>query len=261
MKYKFDEKEHMHSLDDRPLIGTSTACKILAKPLTWWASGLAVAEMGWQNGKLVKKEERLKSVDAALTKIKAMDVEEYQKLLDNAYKAHSVRLKSAASGGVDLHAELEKYVKMCIAENNGVPIPVSSNELITEFVDWSVKEVSRFLFSEIHTYSEKLWLGGIVDAGAVLKDGTNAIIDFKSAKAAYFDHFVQVALYSLQLEENGGFTCDGVKILEPVKMAQSIIIPFGTKPLKPAVRHDASRFMETARAVLMVYKHTLDFEL
>ena len=38
-RYKFDAKEHLHSLDSKPLVGTSTVMGIVAKPLTWWAAG------------------------------------------------------------------------------------------------------------------------------------------------------------------------------------------------------------------------------
>ncbi len=86
MKYKYyDEKgEHLHTLDDRPLIGTSTALKVLAKPLTWWASGLACAELGWLNSKTNPDNIRLEKADDKLKEISVMGAKEYLALLDKA---------------------------------------------------------------------------------------------------------------------------------------------------------------------------------
>ena len=47
--------EHVHQLDGQPLIGTSRVGGILAKPLTYWASGLAVQVFGCANPKLLTK--------------------------------------------------------------------------------------------------------------------------------------------------------------------------------------------------------------
>ena len=64
MKYQFNEKEHIHTLDDKPLMGTSTVVGIIAKPLTYWASGLAVGKLGCENEielqKMIDTQENLK---------------------------------------------------------------------------------------------------------------------------------------------------------------------------------------------------------
>ena len=63
-----------------------------------------------------------------------------------------------------------------------------------------VEHVEQFLLSEAHCYSERLWVGGITDCVARMKNGKLAVIDFKSSKDAYYGQFVQVAGYALQLE-------------------------------------------------------------
>ena len=269
-RYKFDDAEHLHSLDGRPLMGTSTACKIIAKPLTWWASGMAVGALGWKNGKLMvdgkykttPKEERLALAAPHLEKIKGMTTAEYVALLDEAYKAHNVKLTTAAGEGTDLHALLESYCVSCIKENKGIPLAHSTGETpqVSAFVDWSLANVSSFLFSEAHCFSETLWLGGISDAGAVLKNGNRALIDFKSAKAAYFDHFIQLALYDIQISETGMYDKDGNWLVDPMEFNQYIVFPFGATPLKPFERTDVSAFKEAARAAVTLYKHSLQFE-
>jgi hypothetical protein len=269
-KYLFNDKEHVHLLDDKPLIGTSTACKIISKPLTWWASGMAVATLGWKNSKLmvngkyktVPAQERLDHAAKFFEELKGYTLEQYINKLDEAYGAHNVRLKDAAADGTDLHAELEKYVKNQIAARElGTKDTTKYPDVIKPFVEWAKVNVDHFLFSEIHCYSEKYWLGGIVDAGAVLKDGARVVIDFKSAKAAYFDHFIQIALYDIQLMENGGFDKNGKQLM---KFAQPfdryLVVPFGSVPLEIKERYDIKEFREAAIAAVTLYRHSLRYE-
>lgn len=250
-KYKFHKADHLHTLDGKPLTGTSTVMEVVSKPLTWWASGEAVKTLGWtpstvyQNDKPRKaeKEPRVASAEQAWNRI-SEDVnsstegrgERWLTWLDNAYKAHSTRMKKAATDGTNLHERLERYVKACI-ERGGKPIK-GKGDGIQEFIDWSVKNIDKFLWSEMHTYSEEHWLGGITDAGAVMKDGKVAIIDFKSSKSAYQTQFWQIGGYSIQIEENGGFDSSGNKIMDPIEVDTHIVIPFGAPEFSPAVVHD-----------------------
>src|SRR5258708_4411153 len=102
MIYKFDKENHLHSLDGKPLIGTSTVVGVVSKPLTWWASGLAVAKLGWvkeltlySKPKPTKEQisknaqQRLESAGVHLLSVKDMDAQQYLSLLDKAYRAHA----------------------------------------------------------------------------------------------------------------------------------------------------------------------------
>lgn len=113
-KYKFNEKIHAHTLDDKPLIGTSTIVGVVAKPLTWWSSGMAVAKLGWTNPKTTDAETVKSALQMGYDLVKGLSLEEYGKLLGEAYKAHSVKLKDTAEAGTDMHSLLENYVKECI---------------------------------------------------------------------------------------------------------------------------------------------------
>jgi len=200
--YEFHDSkgEHLHTLNGKPLIGTSTVLSIVAKPLTWWASGEAVKTLGWTpkteyvNGKprSLPKEPRIKAAYEAYVSFQGVPDAEIGETwltkLDSAYSAHTRALTKAAGKGVDLHAKLEKYVKYCLEKGEGKPIMVKS-ELIQDFINWSTEHVEKFLASEVHTYSEKYWLGGILDTIAVLKTGQHCIIDFKSSREAYPNQF------------------------------------------------------------------------
>ena len=111
MNYRFDKKEHLHFLGDRPLTGTSSVENILSKPLTWWAAGLAVSKFGWLNPKKHTPEECAVACEEAFERIKNLERDEYAALLNEAYRAHSVKLKDSAKAGVDLHKILERFVK------------------------------------------------------------------------------------------------------------------------------------------------------
>lgn len=256
--YKFlDEKgEHMHTLDDKPLIGTSTVTQVIAKPLTWWASGLAVAELGWQNAKLVPENARLEGVGTHLLSIKDMDAKQFLMLLDKAYAAHSKVLKTSAAKGTDMHEELERYIRSCIAENGAKPLMVSSGTLIQIelFSVWAIQHVTKFIVSEGHCYSERLWTGGITDCIAIMKDGTTAIIDFKSSKEAYDSQFIQLAGYDIEQSESGVIDKDGNSIVPPQKIDKYIVIPFGAKNFTVDIRTNVQDYKRGFEAAVVLHK-------
>lgn len=254
-RYKFDEENHVHLLDGKPLIGTSGVTGVLSKPLTWWASGLACEKFGWINkGNAtkgwVKKEDRLNSAWKKWEEIVKLDAEQYLSLLDEAYSAHSKKLDSTAKSGTDLHAELERYVKNKMSNRMAV-----YEEKIMPFILWAEENVEEFIWSEVNCFSEKLWLGGISDVGAKLKDGKTVIIDFKSSKEAYESQFIQCAGYDIQITENGGYTKDGVKVLTlKDKIDGYIIVPFGAEKVEPVFRWNTDELKEAFEACLKLQK-------
>lgn len=278
--YKFiDNKEqHLHTYDMVPLLGTSTVLSILTPPLTWWASGLAVKEFGISDPKVITKiknktatveevKECMVSVGLKHQEIKNMPLEGYYNLLDKAYRAHSVKLKDSAKKGTDLHAELEKFVKHVISSQLNSELTVQAivqgctgmfDSKIQPFIEWSSQNVKKFLFSELHTYSQEYWIGGITDAGVELNSGEYAIIDFKSSKDAYQTQFWQIAGYNIQLEESGGYTADGEKIFildKPV--TQYIVVPFGKEPVVPVFsKYELNKCKKAFLGCLTVYKLT-----
>jgi hypothetical protein len=239
--YKFDAKEHVHTLNGKYLTGTSSVVNVLSKPLTWWAAGLAVEKFGWKNPKLYTAREVDEAAIHGLERVKEMNLDEYQKLLADAYKAHSVKLKDSATKGTDLHEELEKFVKA----EMGISKDYAFEPVINSFVQWSEKHVKRFLWSEAHCYSETMFVGGISDAGAELNNGQIALIDFKSSKDAYDSHFIQAAGYALQIEQNGLWDSSGkhTKTLDQ-PIDQLIIVPFGAPVVEPVIKFNVTDFKQ-----------------
>ena len=254
--YKYiDEKgEHLHTLDSKPLIGTSSVVKT-AYPFSnlYWASGMACSLFGWLNPRYNTPESVKIKANEVLEQIKGMDAESYLSLLEKAYKAHAEKRDLAAEAGTDLHSLLEDYVKECISTNESKPL-LGLNAQIQGFTDWAIVNVEKFLASEVHTYSEKKWLGGIVDCVAVLKDGKTAIFDFKSSKEAYDGHFFQISLYDIQLREKGGYTSSGDKILKLIRADCYIVVPFGNTKIEPVMRFNTKQLREVGRSLLKTYR-------
>ena len=256
MKYKFDSEQHLHELDNgsgfKPLTGTSSIGNVLAKPLTWWAAGLAVEKFGWMNPKKNSPESVKTALQEGWERVKGLDLKDYGKLLTEAYYAHSAKLKDTAKTGTDLHAELEHFVKATMGLK---PMRADYDKKIQPFIDWTEKNVKRFIASEAHCFDEELFVGGITDCIAELNDGKLAIIDFKSSKEAYINQFIQVAGYSIQVEKNGLFSEDGEynKKLEG-KIEVLIVVPFGAEVVEPSIRYDVESYKQGFRSAVVLYR-------
>lgn len=274
-KYRFlnEKKAHLHQINTngewQPLIGTSTASKMAGGDkgaLIWWGAemaGVALLEMGVEKSETIRAEyELVKGIADVKEKKKAMDaLQKKYPAFKVARFAHYEAKNDAADKGVDLHAELEKYVKHCLETSDGIPQVHSDNERVKNFAEWAVKNVDKFLFSEGHCYSERLFLGGIADCAAKLKTGELVIIDFKSAKSPYYEHYCQIALYAIQISENGVFDADGNKVMEPFKASVYIVIPFGAQDFKVVPRYDVEEFRKSGEAAVALYKHSQQFEI
>jgi len=281
MQYKYtDEKrEHLHTLDGKPLIGTSTVAKMAGGDkggLIWWAAGCAAATFGWLK-KLdsrasthqeiaTREEERFVSATRKLSEIKQMEVPEFQTMLDIAYKAHNTTKLQKGKEGTARHGKLEDYVKECMALDGKKPLPLTNwlpgfwAPEIEAFIEWSQTNVRRFLWSETNCFSHTLWVGGIADIGYEDMQGRVVAGDHKSSKDAYMDQFIQIAGYDLQLSENGGYDSSGNKTFElPGPIAYYAVFPFGSVPFTPKFVYDVEGYREGFRAALTLHKLSQGF--
>jgi hypothetical protein len=261
-RYKYidnSEDKHLHTLDGGPLIGTSNVGKILFKPLTYWAAGLALEKFGWikkkyPSGKNRPIKERLHHSSARREEISLLTDREYLKLLDEAYSAHRNVLDSSADSGKEMHAELERFVKYSMRKGSKKPF-ISRSDKILPFIQWANMNVKRFIVSEGHVFSERLWVGGITDCVAELNDGSIGIIDFKSHREGYQSDFLQCAGYSIQLKENGVFTKDGDRKLAPLKKIDFFaVVPFGSEEFRIDFRYNVSELESGFESMLKLYK-------
>ncbi len=219
-----------------------------------------------KNKKATKEE--IEAHESALCKsllqIQHMKSDEYFALIDKAYRAHDVYMRSRAKPGKDLHAECESFVKDFMQYDIAIFGAESVYEpQIRPFVQWTEKNVKRFLWSEAHCYSEKHWIGGISDAGYETKQGKFGVLDFKSSKEAYMDQFWQCAGYAIQIEENGVLDANGNKIwpLSPAdrptgqnhRFDEVCVFPFGGDEPRPYFHVDIQGAKEAFLAELFIY--------
>lgn len=233
--YKFDEKQHMHSLDGKPLHGVTTVLSVIAKPaLIQWAANMACD--------LVGTAERDRLGNYVVTR----------ELLDAARTAHRTKKEKAGNWGSELHSILESLIKIAIKQSNGkLAMHVDFKEGVDEmlkkqvgnFMEWAHKNNVEFVESEKHVYSEELWIGGICDM--VFKiDGKKYIGDIKTSSAIYNEHFFQMAAYALCLEEQGEQGIEGYLVINLKKD--------GTMDLKMAVDMELNK--RAFKSALELYK-------
>ena len=203
--YKFDEKEHIHLLDDKPLIGVTTALSIIAKPaLIQWSANMAV---DYISNNFPSFQEMVKN-PLALTD-----------LLKSAKVAHRLKKEKAGDWGSVVHKKIEAWIKTgkvysiapilkVLEKKEGKVIVLNDDEkkvvslVFTKFMNWVKENKVVFLESEKHVWSEKLWIGGILDLVFTM-DGKKYIGDIKTANAIYNEAFFQMGAYNLCLEEMG----------------------------------------------------------
>lgn len=180
--YQFDEKQHIHTYDGKPLCGVTTVLGIIAKPaLIQWSANEAVKYIE-QN--LPKFEEVIKN-PACL-----------QTLFQEAKYAHKMKKDKAGDWGTILHKAIENWIK------DGKE-PALENEqkiVFDKFKKWSEDKKVKFLESEKHVWSKELWIGGIADM-VIEIDGKKYIADIKTSSGIYDEHFFQMGAYNLCLEE------------------------------------------------------------
>lgn len=274
-RYRFDEKNHVHLLDNKALIGTSTIAGSVGKgsALSWWASSKACETLGWikkeyapddkYKKKCLNDAHRLLEANDYLIKINKLTSEEYLALLDMAYKAHSKELKRTADKGVDLHAELEKYVKSKI-NRESFNLNLDLKDQLIPFIVWSEKNVKKWLFSEVHVYSEELWTGGIIDAGYIDMNDEFVLADFKSG-GAWLSGMLQLGGYARQLTENiGAFDENGNRTWgdSGTKIPDSLaIFPFKGGFKEPVIiRGQTQKYMKGFENAVALYKLQQEFE-
>lgn len=98
-----------------------------------------------------------------------------------------------------------------LADYTGHEISAAENSFI-KWLDWKKAHTIKPVLVEAELVSEKYQYGGQIDCYASI-DGRMALIDNKTSKAIYDEHWIQVAGYSIILEELG-YPVDEVRILQ-----------------------------------------------
>ena len=184
-RYSFDKEKHIHTLDGKPLTGVTKVLGVIAKPaLIQWSANMAVDHI-------------LANVVVAgsdTTIIKTESIEE-------ARSAHRIKKEKAGGWGTEVHSWVEQWIMSSILGRE-LPKPLDGlqGEACNHFISWAYDNKVKFLESKKNIYSEKLWIGGIVDIVCEI-DGKKWICDIKTGSGVYPEHFFQMAAYDLCLKE------------------------------------------------------------
>lgn len=187
--FKFDQAKHIYTLDGKPLHGVTTVLSIVAKPaLIQWSANEAVTYI---KNSLDEEGVFLPDVD-------------WKTVLKEAKTAHRRKKEDAGQKGTNVHAEIEQYIKLMIADQGGVAHKMNEekSEQVQKFIDWAVDKKVKFLSSEQQMFSATHWLAGTADFTCIL-DGKKYIGDLKTSSGIYYEYWMQTAAYRMMLEEMG----------------------------------------------------------
>lgn len=179
--FVFRASDHKYFLDGNAMTGVTTILGILDKNLHAWSARQATEYI---------KEYAPKTKDGWTVTAE---------LLDLAKTAYSRFASKRADEGTSLHAKIEEYVNLSIANNGGNPL--ESMDEVKPFAEWAEREKIRFLRSEARFYSRSMFVAGTADL-IFEKDGKRYIGDVKNKKKIWDrTPFFQCAGYSLLAEE------------------------------------------------------------
>src|SRR3990167_3670807 len=185
MTYRFDEKLHAHTLDDKPLHGVTTILQVISKPaLIQWAANMAV--------EYVRGNTELKLAPTGDYRLVS------EKILEDAKTAHRKKKEKAGDWGTLLHKAIEEYIKnktMTSLDEKGITA-------FNHFRAWALENKVEFLESEKHVWSKAEWVGGILDMIAIV-NGKKMICDIKTSSGIYPEMWAQMGAYHLCLEDMG----------------------------------------------------------
>jgi CRISPR/Cas system-associated exonuclease Cas4 (RecB family) len=186
MNYEFNEKQHIHLLDGKPLMGVTTVLSVISKPaLIQWSANMAVGHI---------KDNIKPNIDGGY------DYAELLTCLDEAKSAHRKKKETAGDWGTFVHKAIEEWIK-----EKKIPTEFKEHtqlQAFENFVNWATQNKVEFLESEKHLWSKELWIGGIVDL-VIKMDGKKYIADIKTSSGIYNEAFFQMGAYNLCLEEMG----------------------------------------------------------
>lgn len=197
--YSFDEVNHVHTLDGKPLTGVTTILGVIAKPmLIQWSANMAVEYIANE----IKPGRIIQTGDAG---------KEYlETLFKEAKVAHRKKKESAGEFGTNVHNAIEQWIKT-------KAVWVSKDEMeqkaFNHFVKWAEDNKVKFLDSEKHVYSRELWIGGICDIVCEI-DGKRYVGDIKTSSGIYPEAYIQTSAYAHMLKEMGLYDkFDGVLVI------------------------------------------------
>lgn len=214
-KYRFNEAKHLHELlvdgQWKALTGCTTVLGVIAKPaLIQWSANETV--------KWIRENAKNYSDLVEADKEYGTPWLVYDKQLDEAKLAHRKKKEKAGDWGTQVHAWAESFIKSKMEGTQAPALPEDpiQAKAAAHFMKWAENNKVRFLVSEKGLYSEKYFIGGIVDIICEV-DGKVWMADIKTGSGIYPEHFAQMAGYQIMSEEMGMEPINGHIVLNLTK--------------------------------------------
>jgi genome maintenance exonuclease 1 len=197
--YVFDEKNHIHTLDGKPLHGVTTILKVIGKGdvLVQWSANKAV--------EYIEKRVVIGHYNVA-TQTGSIEFDgAFDDILNKAKTAWKDNRDKAGEKGTEIHGWVEVLINKAINENGGyIKDEGILNKQVNHFVQWAIENNVKFLKAEQSLYSRTYWYGGIADIICEI-DGIRFVGDVKTSSGIYPEHFIQTSAYAKALIEMGEY--------------------------------------------------------
>ena len=188
-KFEFNEKDHIYTLDGKPLYGVTSVLGVIAKPaLIQWSANMACEYVNrhWHEG---------------VTK------EELESMLKEAKQAHKRKKEDSADIGTSVHKAIEEWIK----EKKEPELDEQGMTMFNHFIKW--QEDKNILESELRVYNEDWWVAGTIDLVFEYK-GKTYIGDIKTYSGIYDrTPFLQCAGYAGMYKATTGKELEGSCII------------------------------------------------
>jgi len=194
IKVVFYPNSHRYKiLGERKYLISVTGCTGIidkSRPLMIWATRLA--------GDHMKNFVRLSPK-------KDIPRELVESEIDIAVNAYKAKQEEALSIGTEVHEWVSKYIlfRLMKGKTPSIPKKKAVQAGITAFLKWFNGSEVIFYESERLVYSRRHGFVGMADAVAMV-NGDLTVLEFKTSKDIYTEHFLQAEAYRMAYEEEMG---------------------------------------------------------
>jgi hypothetical protein len=141
--------------------------------------------------------------------------EELLPVIEEACKQHQVKKEEAAGIGSLVHKFAEEFARAKLGQGEYPSVEHEDERVvagISAFLEWYNTNQVKFLEVERMLYSRQHGYVGLTDVIAEV-NGRKLIMDYKTAKGVYSEHFYQLSGYWGAFEEETGVKLDGAAVL------------------------------------------------
>lgn len=201
----FNDGNHRYSLNGKPVTSVTTVNKQgypESPRLTSWKIGQGAAFA-------------IREIRAFIKKKTKLTVKLLADLIKRSKTAYVKPAEAAANIGSIVHDYAHAYehkLSFDMERVNQHPDKEKIQKCISQFLNWVVSNQDEIIKSEEIVASTKYWYAGKFDRLAIRK-GVVVLTDYKTSSGIFIDQFIQLAGYTLAIEEWMGIKVDVIEIV------------------------------------------------